>query len=525
MIVNSSVITGFLKVRIEGMYFGLVSCSGIVKVTLWNAGSHVLESKMWVGMNLPQAIPFDEIQIESEIDQPVEFWAGKTPMTQNIGSFKGASAIRTSISSVLGSAAITGSDLTRQSVRVRANKEVFIGGAGVNGTGWRLPADKVEEIPVAGVLYAFKPLPTLDIGQSSFVSQHDEMFPSATMTAGKWWVSDDGNTRLSWNASPSSGALMIWTEESQAWVKHPHFNGTSSSQFGVIHDIETDTIYAIRSIARNVSGGGGSNADGEMYLHKSVDNGRTFKSIKSIDWGAITNHALINNSFTELFLNIVDNVLSISMSGLAVGVDLGSLEIEAYAAGERTDNTGTDAQNRYWIQNWCFLDNTFQRALVRDYVAKKVLLTEDGGKTFSDFLSHQIDFYRIAPNGKHLIYKQSSTNRGWLVDVADMMPLQIPDFGAGNGRLPTNVYNGVWAGVYGGKLSLFYRSGDEVKKEQTLDSNNINYGYVECLTKPDGTVWRLASSASAGFYIADKWHLSITGDLTPAKVEVMELLS
>ena len=158
-------------------------------------------------------------------------------------------------------------------------------------------------------------------------------------------------------------------------------------------------------------------------------------------------------------------------------------------------------------------------------MAKKVLLTEDGGKTFSDFLSHQIVFYRIAPNGKHLIYKQSGTNRGWLVDFADMLPLQIPDFATGTARLPTNVYNGVWAGVYGGKLSLFYRSGNEAKMEQTQDSNNFNYADIHCVTKPDGTVWRLARSPSAGFYIADKWHLSITGELTPAKVEVMELLS
>lgn len=523
MIINQRIVNGICCFSKVGAYFSLISAGGIVRVKLTLQGSTVLDSAMWVGMSIDQAMPFDEIEIFGD-DGPVEFWAGNVSMSQNINSFKGAAAIRTSVVSVLGSAKITGNDLTRQSVRIRTNKEVFLGGAGVSGAGWRLPVGTTEDIPVAGVLHAYRVLPTLDIGQSSFIAQYDDQFPSVGVTNGMWWVSDDGNTRLRWNSGNGSGSLKIWTVESPVWVDHPYFTTQGSSQFGVIHDANTGNLYAIRSLSRNVSGGGGSNADGEMYLHLSTDSGRTFKPIKSIDWGAITDHALVNNSFVTLFTNIVNNVLSISMSGLAIGIDLGSLEVTAYAAGERTDSTGTEQQSRYWIANWCYLDNTFKRALAFDNVSKNLILTEDGGKTFLNFIDDKIEKYKIAPNGNHFIYHQTGTNLGYMVDLADMMPLEIPDFGAGIG-LPTNVFNGVWVGVYAGQLTIYYRSGDEIKYERTTDNNTFSYARLECQVKADGTVWRQSSNPSAGFYITDKWKLSIDGEISPAKVEVMELLS
>lgn len=522
MISNTLIHNGFARINTTGKYFNIVSAGGIVEVELLRQGQQVLKSKMWVGMNLGHPIDFDEIVFRGD-NGIVEFWASQVSMSQSSTTIKGANAIRTSQVNVLGSKQITGGDLTRTAVRIRASKEVFIGGAGVNGSGWRVPANSIEEIPVAGVLNAYRQLPTLDIDASTFTEQLDTAFPSTTMSNGQFWISDDGKTRLQWKETNSADSLRIWTEESGVWAVHPSFATMSATHWGVIHDSTTNNLYLVRGISRNVSGGGGSYADGEFYIHISKDNGRTFKALKTINWGDVTNAGLVNNSFTTLFMNIINGVLSINMSGVAVGLDLGSLEFEAYEAGSRLDFDGTVSQSRYWLSNWIYLDNTFKRAYVRNNVTKKLELTEDGGKTFVEVIAKSMDTYKLTPNGEHLVFAETHTKYGYLVDLSDMNPLLIPDFSAGYG-LPDNVFNGVWVGFFAGNMTLYYRVGDEVKYDRTTDNNNFDFARTDCLVKPDGTIWRQARSPSANNYITDKWQLAIDGEISPALVEVMELL-
>lgn len=198
MIIYQTIKDGFAVINKTGAYFSLISAGGVVNVRLSEKGNTVLDTKMWVGMSIDKAILFDEITITGD-DGAVTFWAGDTSISGQANvTIAGATAVRTKTVDVLGSKLLTLSDLTRQAIRVRTNKEVFIGGSGVNGTGWRLPAGIVEEFPIAGSLYAYKKLPELNVQNASVLNTYSKPTgaETASISNGEFHVSKDGNTIL-----------------------------------------------------------------------------------------------------------------------------------------------------------------------------------------------------------------------------------------------------------------------------------------------------------------------------------------
>ncbi|MCS6238009.1 hypothetical protein G3495_23430, partial [Shewanella baltica] len=147
MIINQSIRSGFVTVNKTGAYFSLISAVGVVNVRLSEKGRTVLDTKMWVGMSIDKAIPFDEITIKGD-DGAVEFWAGDVSMSHAVFANGAAKAIRTNVKYINGESKIVDSDITRTAVRIRSDKDVFIGGAAFFSGGWRVAANQVEEIPV-----------------------------------------------------------------------------------------------------------------------------------------------------------------------------------------------------------------------------------------------------------------------------------------------------------------------------------------------------------------------------------------
>ncbi|ABV36810.1 hypothetical protein Ssed_2201 [Shewanella sediminis HAW-EB3] len=273
MIINTSIKSGFVNMGKEGSYFSLVSASGIVNVELRLKGSTVIDSKMWVGMSLPQAMPFDEIIITSDLDQPIELWAGKVSMSQSRYSNSAAKAIRTEQVKVEGEAQINGSDLTRTATRLRTNKDVFLGGAGVDGSGWKLKAGVTEEIPLAGVLMAYKRPAFLDASQTTFKDSQVGGFNEGVATSFWRWESDDGAVRL---AHDYNGAhpMRIWTVGDPVWRDHVTaglWSGVNWNTMDLIDlNAERGELWAVGLDSNRVG------------YYVSTDHGLTFKLVKLI---------------------------------------------------------------------------------------------------------------------------------------------------------------------------------------------------------------------------------------------------
>ncbi|BAJ02154.1 hypothetical protein [Shewanella violacea] len=516
MIVNSSIKNGFLSMKKEGMFFGIVSCSGIIKVTLLLNGGHVLESKMWVGMSLPQAMPYDTIRIESELDQPVEFWAGKMPMTQS-GSMivRGANAIRCSKIAVMGEALITGTDLTRSAVRVRTDKEVMLGGAGFGGVGWRLPAGNYEEIPLAGSLYAYRLMPVLKVTESVYIESITGKFPDSTDVE-FMNISDDETVMLTWkfNATPK-----IWTAGT-GWIPHANFashvGGGLTDSFGFYKDIVTKKLYAI---VFNGSNGAHSLQYGSFYIYESADNGLNFDLIKLINFTDKTS-APANNSSTKMHVIKSGNVLSMSLGGVGVGFNVETREWNAVAAGQLPVNHLNSGISRFW-----FTSNDMTQASWlsnQDYILRHSLDLVNWDKTFTKEFT---DLYVIS-NQVMLGWNNYGVRRHYITNDGGVT---WHDTGAnlGNGEedMPVHMFDGIWCHFYGDVIRTYQIADGALVVSQSLDvksGSGQSYPYI----LPNGKVYRLNDTKTvAGFYDADVWQLNLVGDLTPALVEVMELLS
>lgn len=513
MIVNSSIQTGFLKVKIVGMYFGLVSCSGIVKVTLWNAGTPVLESKMWVGMNLPQAIPYDEIQMESEVDQPVEFWAGKAPMTQNINSFKGASAIRTSVIHVLGNAAITGSDLLRQSVRLRANKDIFVGGAGVNGTGWRVPANTVEDVPVSGVLHAYLPIPELDFDLTTDGGVVADMWQDQGNNFTNFiHISEDEQTLLQVFGSTDPRAYL--KQGVGAWENVSTFTGIATFDGYLKSKIRNEIFKFVKRGTAWVT------------AYKSVDDGKTFKEVKN----------LIANDF---YPNNIGTASGNWNSGFSVGIYYGQ-SCGRYISYFNTQSL--EYKGRYKDD----IDDTFGY-----YVSPNLVLTEPesftgfevtsgiknstglsgslrritNGVASSEVILSGCSSLTIDETGRYLAMKKG--NKCILsIDGGDTWALASIAQPYIHSLQLEYLINGMWLTYYGGKLYLLYvlDGKTEVRLVSTLAGTPANDRAIITVLN-SGAIYRAPLSGSFNQQSGVRFDLNIAGDLSPAQVEVMELLS
>ena len=524
MIINSSVRTGFLKMKKEGMYFGLVSCSGIVKVTLWLAGSPVLESKMWVGMNLPQAMPYDSIQIESELDQPVEFWAGNAPMSQNLSSFKGASAIRASNVAVLGTAMLTSADFTRQSTRLRSNKDVTIGGAGFKGNGWKLKANTIEEFPVAGVLYAHRPIPDYDISATQYLGRDENMWAAASDDSAScaYYVSPDESTRI--QLAKDTGVVYSWSVGG-GWVVNPFFQAEMSVYTGqsrkafLVESKVRGELYVIRryDLSQN-----------RFYIvYKSTDFGQTFSRQKEIKHKSLAGYNETDNLHVSTHKQskneaaIVGNILTITVGHFVISYNLDTLEAQAW---DVPRDMGIDSG--YGIRRGAWLDSQCERGIfiVGDSYDNYYLReTEDSGKSWREIARvDSLEYLNISEDGKEIIWPNTSGQVCYSVDSGSTYQTLA---GCQFGQEMTQVLPHFWVGAQSSNLYAVYMVGNEASYTVLNISPDMTGSYAPLIILPNGKLYRCpAFGVNTGYYGAT-YQLSIDGDISPALVEVMELLN
>jgi hypothetical protein len=524
MIVNSSVKTGFLNVKIEGMYFGLVSCSGIVKVTLWLAGSPVLESKMWVGMNLPQAMPYDEIQIESELDQPVEFWAGKAPMTQNISSFKGANALRATNVAVMGTAKLTSADFTRQTTRLRSNKDITIGGASFNGNGWKLKANTVEEFPVAGVLYGHRPIPDYDLSATEYTGRDENMWSAASddSKTGTYYVSPDESTRI--QLAKTTGIVHSWSVGG-GWVVNPFFHAEMS-----VYSFQSRKAFLIESKVR-----------GELYVirrydlastrfyivYKSTDFGLTFTRQSEIKHKTLAGYNETDNLGAPSYHNstnesiIVGNILTMTLGFFVISYNLDTLEAKAWdVARDWGHDSGNGAKRGAWLDSECQRGVFILSIAYNEYYLHETL---DGGTSWRNIA--RVDSpvnLSISEDGNEMLWPNTAGQVCYSVDSGSTYQTLA---GRQFGQEMTQVLPKFWiAGDYT-NLYAVYMVGDDAAYTVLNISPDMADSYAPVLVLPSGKVYRCPAFGGNKGYYGATYQLSISGDISPALVEVMELLN
>jgi hypothetical protein len=517
MIINQTITNGFSVINKTGAYFSLISAGGVVRVKLTYQGSTALDTKMWVGMSIDKPIPFDEITIYGD-DGAIEFWAGDTSISgQTNVTIRGATAIRTKTIDVLGSRLLTLSDLTRQAIRLRSNKDVYLGGSGVNGTGWRLPAGVVEELPIAGSLYAYKKLPELNVQNASVINTYSKPTGAETedIGGGELHVSKDGNTILTGSQSGISAFRVsddggaTWSVPSWAsdvamqgagyYLVHHGARGklflliagsgsSGSTRFFVSDDDGVSFSYLITASALDLAGIGYLN----FFPYGHVVGSKLFFSAGAW-WGLLDLDQLTFGSVgkTSSFTNNIKKVVPELGSTQAYNLKITSQDGKRMIGGISSPVRRTFASN-------------------------------DGGGTWSvvenEYLSLVFD-----QTGEHVcglsvygsVYPYFSTNGGLSFE-------RYTGAGAVSNKPLVNFYNDIWIKPKNGSVLAFYSVDGEYKHDE---------GNVTDLYQKNGYIINeaghlITGQASSGIGAEmQRIALSVNGDLSPALVEVMELLN
>lgn len=514
MIINQTINNGFLTVNKTGAYFSLISAGGVVNVRLSEKGRVVLDTKMWVGMSIDKAIPFDEITIQGD-DGAVTFWAGDTSISGQANvSIKGATAVRTKTVDVLGSKLITLSDLTRQAIRLRTNKEVFLGGSGVDGTGWRLPVGVVEELPIAGSLYAYKKLPELKLQDAKILNEYakPQGLESKETKQGTFHVSKDGLTIL-FGSTSNINEFRISNDAGDNWEV--------PSWVGVIGSQTNSAFYLVRNLAKN-----------EIYLISKFTS--YIKIFLSKNDGVSFDHL-----FTASSVDLVGQTLSTvgypyghMVSGklfFSVGEWWGLLDLEklkVISANKWSDfyqnikKVFPEIQGNQ-LYNARITSSDGKRIIGATSSPEKTFASSDGGETWeivSDkFLTIYTDDSGENVCGKSIYggYYPYFSNDGGLTFK------KYSDAGQVSNKQIVNFYNDIWIEIKSNTLLAFYIVNGEYKHAQAgLDGLMQKSGYI--FTESANLITGQGSAAGEEM---QRVELSVNGDLSPALVEVMELLN
>lgn len=274
MIISQVIRSGLCVVSKTGSYFQLISASGIVNVILKLKGRTVLDSKMWVGMNLDKAMPYNEIIITAEQDGPIEFWAGDVSMQLFTFNNAVAKAVTTSRKFVYGKSQITDPNYLRRELRIRASKTVGLGGAAMNGDGWLANAGEIVTLPIAGTVFAETERAEIGLANGT-VAEDQNVYPNAidvgalNLTYGDLMVNYANKQQ---RVLVSDQAVLFC--DGVTWSEHPDFIGsTGSPTYFTRHGIQspTGTMFIVeRHITTN-----------QIKLYQSED-GAEFKIKKII---------------------------------------------------------------------------------------------------------------------------------------------------------------------------------------------------------------------------------------------------
>ncbi|MEM6191632.1 hypothetical protein [Shewanella scandinavica] len=482
MIINQTINNGFLTVNKTGAYFSLISAGGVVNVRLSEKGRVVLDTKMWVGMSIDKAIPFDEITIKGD-DGAVEFWAGDVSMNQSRASIAGAAAIRTSQVFLEGVGQLTGNDVTRSAVRLRANKDIWVSGASFSAGGWKLPANEMIEIPVSGVINGFKTKAIIDIDKSENIGIIDDFLPSVVNQSNGFYISEDENLKL-----------MCINGYLYTSIDGAPFQEDFDGAIDYCYHRQSDTHYLLSKINTNF-----------FTLRKSIN---------GINWTVLFEGSLIplnseGNYSTYSKAQIVNGLLHRQFQGQFVAFDIDSGE----AVGKKW------FINEYQPLHAIWMDKQLKTGLfvVNDNLVK----TSDGGQNYYTVLENvsNAQILQVSEDGRHVATCKDSTI--WLSNDAGETFIQAGTEYSGVDYL-THVYDDIWIN-YADKFRVYYILNGEGYSKELTPPQGINYGCEVFLNHVSGFIY---SGKYAGASTqTSKSKLQIDGDLSPAVVEVMELLS
>lgn len=515
MIVNTTIKNGVAVINRDASFFSLVSASGILRVKLTYKGRPVLETKMWVGMHLPTAMPFDEIILYGD-DQPVEFWAADFSMQHMAFSNDAAKALRTNQIALIGTAPLVGSDLTRKAVRVRTDKDIWLGGAGVGGAGWRLPAGSSEEIPVSGVLYGYRTPPDLDMSQSAFVSNADGLLSNLAMSKFDWsHVSDDKSFILF--VDGNSRNIRQW-EAGSGWVSHPYFAALAFwNETAMVESITEKAIFVFRHDRA-------SSTAGTIRIDISRDEGRTFKPFVDVPWSAMIPAGQAYNQFMGSYVACVGNNIVWNQTGVAVVVNAKSRAIKVISSASLGWGT-SGIQRLVPLSEDCKTLLAIRRAAVdgKDRLYKTV----NGGVSWYECggipAGIDVDEFNIDYSGRHVSLCCSDglvrlSNDGGDTFITSATPTGITS------EPPFHFANGVWIGFKNAVCYSYTILDGQISYSLSPAGGATSYEEAPCQILSDGTMYR-REGGNMNPQGCDVWQLSVTGDLSPAIVEVMELLA
>ncbi|MCL1072992.1 hypothetical protein [Shewanella dokdonensis] len=503
MIISQTIRNGLCIVNKTGSYFQLISASGIVNVTLNLAGRSVLNSKMWVGMNLDKAMPYDEIVITAEQDGAIEFWAGDVSMQLFAFSNDAARAIKTSTKYIKTTTLLTDANYLRKLLRLRASDEIYVGGFGVSQDGWRLTGNEITEIPIAGSVYAYGKPAVIDLSTSAFV-QNDANFWDDYGDASNEHrlVLDNGAVKL-------QKATYLTINTGDGWTTHQQFIG-NSKLVALHYSRKRNEVYLL--ICNGVD---------TLWLYKSKDNGLTFElfsrventeiAVGSSQWG---NKAFFEwEDYLTLNSSTYKRAVVFNMnSGYVKEFDFTSwvyfLSLiyidndQYYTVGL---NSGAANAANIKLQKWT---GTTVDDLYTCGGSPKLNLDESGHFCLRDSLIG--NWFLTNDFGQN--WYESATQ------VAQSEPFSLPCY----------VDNGIWLVCDNQSLVALQINGSSVLQTvigtdpasgSSVDgfySGNIQF-------TNDGTVYRSSGSSAAGKY-ASIYQLT-ADNLAPVKVEVMELLA
>ncbi|QLE85565.1 exo-alpha-sialidase [Shewanella sp. Scap07] len=514
MIISQDIKGGFVRVKRQGHYFNLISASGIVRVILQLNGSDVLRSDFWVGMSINDPIEYDTIIIQGD-DAPVEFWASKVAMS-NQGNINvvGASAIKTSNKAVLSKALIVDPSLTRSAVRLRSNKEVYLGGAAMNGDGWRLAAGVTEEIPLRGSLYAYKQLPELDISSAAIVNNYANLPAEQSSTSkGEVHVSDDNQTILVFNSSIfNDGHRFISTDggvtfNAPSWDLDIEINIGASAK--LLYHSARNELYML--VMQEDSRGG-------FRVFKSLDDGQTFNYITTANASTLVGTSYLN---AQIKAHFIGDTLCFHVSNGWFGLmDLDTLQFSnCQRESNYVDQAVMDAVPE--LSSPATYNTLIQTSLSGDMVVsfsspvKRTLHSSDYGRTFrivlNDFLvinEGKDCHYLCGQNIYSTIYPHISTDYGATWE-------KITEHGSVKNRAFFQYLDDKWFQFSSSAINLWYKVGDQWQKEtQSVSGVESKDG----IALASGDILQLGDSLN-------RVKVAVSGDLSPAQVQIMELLS
>lgn len=486
MIINQSIRNGFVTVNKTGAYFSLISAGGLVTVRLSEKGRTVLDTKMWVGMSINEAIPFDEITILGD-DGAVEFWAGDVSMYSSRFANNAAKAIRTSVHLVDGEVAVAGSDLTRSAVRIRSDKEVFVGGTGFQSGGWRVAEGETIEVPLAGVISAYKREAFLDYSAPKTLENEAAFFDASAFLGACVYVSKDEQTRI-YNTSTNNGLLRCTKDGGTTWQT------TMNNVYCYEFDKRTGIHYVLQLA-------GSSSLGNTVVFSRSYD---------GVEWETMYRHyhtwpvgtgtaeadtrgQIVNGWFQKIYYGIA----------ICCNIETGQVVIKIIKI------NGANVQQGAW------LDADLQVGIFG--TSNELFKTEDGGITWRSVLkNYHYATFAAASDGVHLF--ASANSRPNVSEDGGETWVQVGD-SSWSDRRGTHVKDNLWIAHYSAYLRYVDMPngiGSQVGGALiSTPSLAFNYAFI----KPNGDIY---FHNSGTLY---KTGISVIGDLSAARVEVMELLS